>query len=58
MRDVDLVIEAVIDDLQIKQDLFERESCSSTSNTFTALTEAYNYHSQVFSQGINFPVCL
>ena len=38
MRDVDLVIEAVIDDLQIKQELFERKSCSITSNTFTALT--------------------
>ena len=38
MRDVDLVIEAVIDDLQVKQDLFERKHCG-----FTPLSEyAFN----------------
>ncbi|KAK2192439.1 hypothetical protein NP493_31g03001 [Ridgeia piscesae] len=33
VRDVDLVIEAVIDDLQIKQELFERVSRSCSPNT-------------------------
>ena len=34
MKDVDLIIEAVIDDLQIKQDLFQR--------TFSALIHLLN----------------